>query len=162
MVAKQYECTKYHKIVHVSIVKIKFPSLWRGKWQSTSAFLPGKSQGQKPGGLQSMGSQRVGHNWACTHILPPKQTKKPRRNISDEVVKSHVRRQIVFLGIRASDANADWCEIQSGKDPQMLIHHFKSWVSSIYRGGLDFFCCWYCTVPGSSPSWSRVFEGETA
>ena len=23
---------------------------------------------EEPGGLQSMGSQRVGHNWACMHI----------------------------------------------------------------------------------------------
>jgi len=36
---------------------------WSRKWQSTSVFLPGKSHGQeKPGGLQSMGSQKVGHN----------------------------------------------------------------------------------------------------
>ena len=27
---------------------------------------------EKPGGLESMGSQRVEHNWVCTHILPPK------------------------------------------------------------------------------------------
>ena len=66
---------------------------WRRKWQSTPVFFPGESQGrgslvgcrlwgrteldktgamqqqqripwtEKPCGLQSMGSQRVGHNW---------------------------------------------------------------------------------------------------
>ena len=31
-------------------------------------FLPGKSHGQKSGGLQSIGSHRVGHKWATnTH-----------------------------------------------------------------------------------------------
>ena len=47
----------------------------RSTWQSTPAFLPGESHGQReePGVLQSMGSQRVRHNWviehtgACTH-----------------------------------------------------------------------------------------------
>ena len=33
----------------------------RRKWQPSPVFLPGKSHGQKPGGLQSMGSQRVRH-----------------------------------------------------------------------------------------------------
>ena len=49
---------------------------WRGQWQPTSGFLPGKSLWtEEPGGLQSMGSQRVRHNlvikqWqqcTCTH-----------------------------------------------------------------------------------------------
>ena len=35
------------------------------KWQPTPVFLPGESQGQgKPGGLQSMGLHRVGHDWS--------------------------------------------------------------------------------------------------
>ena len=44
---------------------------WRRAWQPTPVFLPGKSQGQEElGGLQSIGWQRVRHNWsdwACTH-----------------------------------------------------------------------------------------------
>ena len=36
---------------------------WRRKWQLTPVFLPGKIPWtEEPGGLQSMGSQRVGHN----------------------------------------------------------------------------------------------------
>ena len=36
---------------------------WRKKWQSTPGFLPGESPWtEEPGRLQSMGSQRVGHN----------------------------------------------------------------------------------------------------
>ena len=31
---------------------------WRMKWEPTPVFLPGKSHGQEPGGLQSMESQK--------------------------------------------------------------------------------------------------------
>ena len=37
-------------------------------WQPTPVFLPGESPWtEEPGGIQSMGSQRVGHNWATEH-----------------------------------------------------------------------------------------------
>ena len=37
---------------------------WRQTWQPTPVFLPGESpQREEPGGRQSMGSQRVGHDW---------------------------------------------------------------------------------------------------
>ena len=37
---------------------------WRGKWQPTPVFLPGEFHGlRRAGGLKSMGSQRVRHNW---------------------------------------------------------------------------------------------------
>ena len=36
---------------------------WRKAWQPTPVFLPGESPGtEEPGGLQSMGSQRVRHD----------------------------------------------------------------------------------------------------
>ena len=38
---------------------------WKRKWQPTPVFLPGESQGRgEPGGLPSMGSHRVRHNWS--------------------------------------------------------------------------------------------------
>ena len=38
-------------------------------WQPTPVFLPGESLWtEEPGGLQSMGSQRVGHTEATQHI----------------------------------------------------------------------------------------------
>ena len=44
----------------------RFP--WRRTWQSTLAFLPGESpRTEEPGGFQSMGSQRIQHNWATEH-----------------------------------------------------------------------------------------------
>ena len=43
---------------------------WRRKWQPTPVFLPGEFHRQRSlGGLQSMGSQRVGHDWSdLTHM----------------------------------------------------------------------------------------------
>ena len=40
----------------------------RRKWQLTPVLLPGKSHGgrEEPGRLQSMGLQRVGHDWATS------------------------------------------------------------------------------------------------
>ena len=39
----------------------RFP--WRRKWQPTPVFLPRESPWtEEPGGLQSIGSQRVGHD----------------------------------------------------------------------------------------------------
>jgi len=38
---------------------------WRRQWQPTPVFLPGESQGWgEPGGLPSLGSHRVRHNWS--------------------------------------------------------------------------------------------------
>ena len=43
---------------------------WWETWQPTPVFLPGVTPWtEEPGGLQFMGSQRVGHNWATKHIL---------------------------------------------------------------------------------------------
>ena len=35
---------------------------WKGRWQSTPQFSPGESWTEEPGGLQSMGPQRVEHD----------------------------------------------------------------------------------------------------
>ena len=41
---------------------------WRTEWQPTPVFLPGESPWtEEPGGLQSMGSQGVKHDWATKH-----------------------------------------------------------------------------------------------
>ena len=44
---------------------------WRRKWQPTPVPLPGKSKGRRSlvGYIQSMGSQRVGHDWATSLSL---------------------------------------------------------------------------------------------
>ena len=41
---------------------------WRRTWQPTSVFMPGESpRTEEPGGPQSMGLQRVGHDWVTQH-----------------------------------------------------------------------------------------------
>ena len=41
---------------------------WRRAWQPTPVFLPGESPWtEEPCGLQSIGSERVGHDWATKH-----------------------------------------------------------------------------------------------
>ena len=35
---------------------------WKGKWQPTPQFSPGESWTEEPGGLQSVGPQRVKHD----------------------------------------------------------------------------------------------------
>ena len=43
--------------------------LWRRPWQPTPIFLPGESPWTEgPGGLQSIMSQRIGHDWATKRI----------------------------------------------------------------------------------------------
>ena len=43
---------------------------WRRPWQPTPVFLPGESHGQRnlEDDVESMGLQRVGHEWAHTHM----------------------------------------------------------------------------------------------
>ena len=41
---------------------------WRRAWQPTPVLLPGKFLWtEEPGGLQSMGLQKVGHDWETKH-----------------------------------------------------------------------------------------------
>ena len=60
--------------------------VWSQGWEdpleegmaTTPVFLPGESPWtEEPGGLQSMGSQRVGHDWATRHSTVPWQGIKP-------------------------------------------------------------------------------------
>ena len=69
---------------------------WRRKYQPTPIFLPEKSHGQEePGRLQSMESQRIRHNWACTHPIVivalftiAKTWKQPKCLSSEECMKN--------------------------------------------------------------------------
>ena len=40
---------------------------WSREWQHTPVFLPGRFHGE-PGGLPSMGSQRLKYDWTHTHM----------------------------------------------------------------------------------------------
>ena len=57
--------------IHLTERKTLYPgrkSPWSRKWPPTPVFLAWKIQWtEEPGGLQSMGLQKVGHNWAHMH-----------------------------------------------------------------------------------------------
>ena len=78
---------------------------WRRQWQPTPVFLPGESHGQrKPNGLQSVGSQRVRHDWAtecaCASI--------PTKNDLMETVS--VRKAVLYgTEHQRIDAFELWC-----------------------------------------------------
>ena len=56
------QCRSYKRLGLDSWVRKK---PWRRKWQPIPVFLPGESpRTEEPGGLQSMGSQTAGHDWA--------------------------------------------------------------------------------------------------
>ena len=70
---------------------------WRRAWQPTLVFLPGESPWtEKPGGLQSMGLQRVGHDWANKH------TQHIRRG------RGHQRKRKLRKGKEFSVAEESW------------------------------------------------------
>ena len=68
---KQQSSTLYHRELY--LISCDKPSsgkeyididIWRKAWQPTPVFLSGESpRTEGPGKLQSMGSQRVGHDW---------------------------------------------------------------------------------------------------
>ena len=56
---------------------------WRGKWQPATLFFAWRiPRTEEPGGLQSTGSQKATHNWACPHAaaitISEGQTKRLR------------------------------------------------------------------------------------
>ena len=63
---------------------------WRRKEQPPSLFLPEESPWtEEPGGLQSMGLQKVGHNWATKHSTVMKKTSLQRVSSSSlEIFKN--------------------------------------------------------------------------
>ena len=54
---------------------------WKRAWQPIPVFLPGESPWtEESGGMQSMGSQRVGHDWATKYIFINGYRKGTRRS----------------------------------------------------------------------------------
>ena len=75
---------------------------WRRAWQPTPVFLPGESPWtEKPGRLQSMGSQRFRHNWVTKN-----STNKKLWKIKEDVKKIiKCERYINFLTITQYSTN---------------------------------------------------------
>ena len=59
---------------------------WRRKQLPTPAFLSEKfTQAEEPGRLQSLGSQRVSHDWACTHV-PLRNSLSRQMHVAESVL----------------------------------------------------------------------------
>ena len=50
-----------------------------------SSILPGNSTEREPGGLQSMGSQRVEHDWARVHLRIHTHTNERYENTRNQI-----------------------------------------------------------------------------
>ena len=58
---------------------------WRRKWQPTHSVLAWRIPGVgEPGGLSSMGSHRVGHNWSDLAAAAPWFTNRSERKSADQ------------------------------------------------------------------------------
>ena len=112
---------------------------WRRKWQPTPVFLPGESPWtEEPGGLQSMGPQRVGHDWACDQsqkwrrtlrFLPPLEMRpssiapNPVEPREGPPILSHKQKNEIIPSV------ATWMDLEtiilskSGRQRQMLWYH---------------------------------------
>ena len=68
---------------------------WRRKWEPTPVFLPGEPLWtEEPGGLQSIGSQRVWHDWsdlAYTHTSKRKTSTPPATEHACKMLSSCYR-----------------------------------------------------------------------
>ena len=65
---------------------------WRRKRQPTPVPLPRKSNGRRS--LASMGSQRVGHDWATSLSLLPRQHVKKQRHYFDKNTRKNCTKKI--------------------------------------------------------------------
>ena len=96
---------------------------WRRKWQPTPVFLPGQSHVLRSG-LQSTGSQRVGHGWATeldwTEKAREQKTKRRGRvNIWREGEEEHFAPAAVCFILAVGTWFATLCDFQTRSE---MIH----------------------------------------
>ena len=112
----------------------KFP--WRRAWQATPVFFPGEFPWtEEPGGLQSIGSQRVGHDWHKMWELDCEESwaqknwcfwtvvleKTPESPLDyKEIQPIHSKGDQSWVFIRRTDAEAE--------TPVLWPPHAKSWL----------------------------------
>ena len=99
---------------------------WRRAWQPTLVFLPGESPWtEEPGGLPSMGSERVRQDWSdWAHIPAPPSGKMPPKcgvgawgvwagSLTTPLPPRFTPRPAEVLG-RGSDGSGSSCDLQPG------------------------------------------------
>ena len=135
---------------------------WRRQWQPTSGFLPGKSLWtEEPGGLQSMGSQRVRHNlvikqWqqcTCTHWYA-------HTNIHIYTyIYIHIRASLLAQLVKNPAAMREtWVRFLGWKEPlekgkathsSIPIKETKSLEPEVEKADIQYPCCKIYTPPSS-------------
>ena len=116
---------------------------WRRTWQPTPVFLPGESQ---PGGLPSLGSHRVGHDWsdlaaaawcfcACTQngkqhmleklVLLTAPRKKFKINKHDSLIK--YKNRTVQISLSEKDSR---CHVTVALSDNQSHHYWKGFPDS--------------------------------
>ena len=115
---------------------------WNRKWQPSPVFLPGESHGQKElGGLQSMGSQRVGQGLVVETILSSGM---------------HYKFDITAHSLYKADS---W-------DTERTVIQF---VVGIKDSNPCVFCCWWCLatpqglwdLPSPTRDWTCTVGSES-
>ena len=77
---------------------------WTRAWQPTPVFLPGESPWtEEPGGLQSIESQRVGHDWSKLAHIASNTSKKKKKSF------------LVYFNVRGGQDRNDDPRVASGK-----------------------------------------------
>ena len=109
---------------------------WRRKWQPTPVLLLGKFHGlrssSEPGRLQSMGSQRVGHDWAA--LL----TYSYNWQVNFPWIQSGMIKKQVITNLKSVLEKSGFPSGASGKEPTCQCrrhkrHGFDPWARKIPR-----------------------------
>ena len=111
---------------------------WRKAWQLIPVFLPGEFQTEEPGGLQSMGSRRVGHNWATKRIARNLRL----RNVDCCCVVFYY---VIYFFILGCAASSLLNELSSGCGEQGLLSSWRALSSHCS----SFSCC-----GAQAPGWA--------
>ena len=117
---------------------------WRRGWLPTPVFLPRESQGEEPGGIQSMGSQSVRHNWGTNSVT----CLTTLMSVFPSCHRSHGQS---LLGCWVSSTHI-WASAPHLLDPSSLSTR-QSWPGPVLLNPHSRLCDWMNLGHGS---WFRV------
>ena len=135
---------------------------WRGKWQPSPVFLPGKSHGQRSlAGYSPWGRKRVGHNLSTEHAHSLDPSPYPHLLHSSWAIRGTVCfLQRVWGKSASSHWFTRWERKQAGNDLVVLLYSQKAaQCLSNSRGGTA--CEWSGWVEGWKDAWIQGGKSET-
>ena len=113
---------------------------WRRAWQPTPVFLPGESpQTEEPGGLQSMGLQRVGHDWVTKikkKFFSFTWKKRPQNTtffteitLSSHLIKTRSLIKLLLLWLELTVGPKSHCSLEKKKKNLVMRNLYLSLVT---------------------------------